>query len=181
MWWVASPYSLSAPPRRDRMRITVKALGDHSGSVAAVRPGTRVLAEGPYGAMTAALRRRRKVLLIAGGVGITPLRALFQTIPAEPGDLTLVYRASRKEDVVFRSELEQLAARRGANLRILAGRRADLGGDPLSAKALRRHLPDLARHDVYLCGPAGMTDAAKRSLRTAGVPRRHIHHESFDF
>ena len=61
-------------------------------------------------------RRRRKVLLIAGGVGITPLRALFETLPAAPGDLTLIYRVSSMRDVVFRRELEQLAERRGAGL-----------------------------------------------------------------
>jgi ferredoxin-NADP reductase len=180
LWWVSSPYSLSAPPRPDRMRITVKALGDHSRALADITPGVRVIAEGPYGAMTAALRRRRKVLLLAGGVGITPLRALFQTIPADPGELTLVYRASRHQDVVFRHELEALADRRGANLRIVIGRRAELGGDPLSAAALRANIPDLAGHDVYLCGPPGMAAAVKQALRAAGVPRRQIHDESFE-
>ena len=181
MWWTSSPYSLSAPPRPDQLRITVKALGDHSRALADIKPGVRVLAEGPYGAMTAALRRKRKVLLLAGGVGITPLRALFQTMPADPGDLTLVYRASRNDDVVFRRELELLADQRGVNLRIITGRRTELGGDPLSAAALRANIPDLAGHDVYLCGPLGMTTAAKQALRAAGVPRRQIHHESFEF
>src|SRR3954451_16459470 len=141
LWWVSAPYSLSAGPRPDLLRITVKALGEHSRLLSAVRPGTRVFAEGPYGAMTAAARRRRKVLLIAGGVGITPLRALFQTLPAAPGDLTLVYRASSESDVVFRSELEQLAASRRARLHVVTGRRAELGGDPLSAGALVGHVP----------------------------------------
>jgi predicted ferric reductase len=181
LWWTSSPYSLSAPVVGDRMRITVKALGDHSRSLAALRPGTRVFAEGPYGAMTAAVRRNRKVLMVAGGVGITPLRALFQTMPASRGDLTLVYRASSDSDVVFRRELEQLAERRGANLHFLVGSRRQLGRDPLSATSLTAVIPDLARHDVYLCGPAGMTDTVKKSLRDAGVPRRHIHHESFEF
>jgi predicted ferric reductase len=181
LWWVSSPFSLSAPAQADRLRITVKALGDHSGALTHLRPGTRVFAEGPYGAMTAARRRRPKVLLIAGGVGITPLRALFQTLPAAPGQLTLLYRASDERDVVFRHELESLAAERGARLRIIVGRRADLGGDPISATALRTNIPDVAEHDVYVCGPPGMTAAATRALRTAGVPRRHIHHESFEF
>jgi predicted ferric reductase len=181
LWWVSSPYSLSAPVLPDRLRITVKALGDHSRAVAQVEPGTRLLAEGPYGAMTAVLRTRRKVLLVAGGVGITPLRALFQTIPAGPGDLTLLYRASREADVVFRAELESIAAHRQARLHIITGRRADLGGDPLSASLLKANIPDLAEHDVYLCGPTGMTSSAIAALRRAGVPRRRIHHESFEF
>ena len=157
LWWVSSPYSLSAPVVGDRMRITVKTLGDHSHALGRLRPGTRVLAEGPYGAMTAAARRNRKVLLVAGGVGITPLRALFQTLPAARGDLTLVYRASSDADIVFRRELEQLADRRGANLHFVVGSRRQLGRDPLSATSLTAVVPDLARHDVYLCGPAGMT------------------------
>jgi len=181
MWWASHPYSLSAAPRSDRLRITVKALGDHSRRLPLLVPGTRVMAEGPYGALTAGRRTRRKVLLIAGGVGITPLRALFQSLPAGAGDLTLVYRARHDADVVFRSELQELAARRQARLRIITGRRADLGHDPLSAAALAANVPDLTAHDVYLCGPTAMTDAVTKSLRSAGVHRRHIHHESFEF
>ena len=180
LWWASSPYSLSAGPRPDRLRITVKDLGDHSGALPGVRPGTRVVAEGPYGAVTAAVRRRRKVLLIGAGIGVTPLRALFETLPAEPGDLTFVYRASHDADVIFRGELAALARDRAADLRFLTGRRADLGYDPLSPEALAYNVPDLAHHDVYLCGPPGLTEALKGSLRAAGVPRRQIHHESFE-
>jgi predicted ferric reductase len=181
LWWTSSPYSLSAPPQPDQLRITVKVLGDHSRALAGLQPGTRILAEGPYGAMTAAVRKQRKVLLIAGGVGITPLRALFQSIPAAPGELTLVYRASQESDVVFRQELTALAQRRGAHLNIVAGRRTELGWDPLSSSALVANIPDLAAHDVYLCGPAGMTESVRKALRSAGLPGRQIHHESFEF
>ncbi|HSP39231.1 MAG TPA: ferredoxin reductase family protein [Frankiaceae bacterium] len=181
LWWVSSPYSLSAAPRPDLLRITVKALGEHSRGLSRLQPGTRVVAEGPYGAMTAAVRRRPKVLLVAGGVGITPLRALFQTLPAAPGELTLVYRARHDRDVVFRRELEHLAVERQARLHIVTGRRAELGADPLGAASLAANIPDLPAHDVYLCGPAGMTAGVREALRTAGVPARQIHAESFEF
>ncbi|MCU1593716.1 MAG: ferric reductase, partial [Frankiales bacterium] len=181
LWWVSSPYSLSAPVSATTMRITVKDLGEHSRSLAHLEPGTRIFTEGPYGAMTAELRTQRKVLLVAGGVGITPLRALFETLPAAPGDLTLVYRSSAAKDVVFTEELREIAAQRGANLHIVTGRRAELGGDPLSATSLKAVLPDVAQHDVYLCGPDGMTASAVRALRQAGVPQQRIHHESFAF
>lgn len=180
MWWASSPYSLSAGPRPDRLRITVKAFGDHSRALADVRPGTRVFAEGPYGAVTAAARRRQRVLLIGGGIGITPLRALLETIPGRPGDITLIYRASHERDIVFREELEQLARWRGAKVRFVVGRRTELGRDPLSAEALAFNIPDLADHDVYLCGPTGMTDSLSQALRQAGLRRRQIHHESFE-
>ncbi|MDQ1673792.1 MAG: hypothetical protein QOC98_2354 [Frankiaceae bacterium] len=181
LWWASNPYSLSAPPSVHLLRITVKTFGEHSGALAALQPGTRLVAEGPYGAMVAAKRTQRKVLLVAGGVGVTPLRALFQTLPAAPGDLTLLYRASREADVVFRHELESLAASRGARLHIVVGRRTEFGVDPLDARTLQANIPDLAAHDVFVCGPAGLTDTTVRALRTARVPRRQIHVESFEF
>ena len=122
LWWASNPYSLSAPVRPDLLRITVRELGDHSGALRRLQPGTRVYAEGPYGAFTAARIRRRKVLLIAGGVGITPIRAMFETIPMSY-DVTLLYRASRPEDVVFYRELQRISAERGSTARYLLGRR----------------------------------------------------------
>jgi predicted ferric reductase len=181
LWWAANPYSLSAGPRPDRLRITVKDFGDHSASLTRLRPGTRVVAEGPYGAMTGARRRGRKVLLIAGGVGITPLRALFQTVPAGPWEVTLIYRAGRDTDVLFRRELLDIAEQRAARLYIITGRRSELGYDPLSAAALTAQFPDLADHDVYVCGPDGMAAATVAALRQAHVPRQQIHHEQFTF
>jgi predicted ferric reductase len=181
LWWASNPYSLSAAPHGDTLRITAKDLGEHSAALARLRPGTRVLAEGPYGAMTAARRSRRKVLLIAGGIGITPLRALFESLPARPGDLTLLYRVSRDTDVVFGDELTAIAQQRGARLHIVTGRRGELGYDPLSAPALTTNIPDLPDYDVYLCGPEPMAASVVSALRAAKVPRRRIHHESFEF
>ncbi|MFF2514388.1 ferric reductase-like transmembrane domain-containing protein [Streptomyces sp. NPDC058086] len=178
--WTAHPYSLSAPANPEYLRFTVKALGDHSAAAARLKPGTRVRAEGPYGAFTAAHRRSPKVLLLAAGVGITPLRALFETLPAAAGDLTLLYRASHSKDILFRSELEAIAAERGARLQFLVGRRSKVG-ELLTAENLKTIIPDLARHDVFLCGPESMTATAVAALRSAGVPRSRIHFESFAF
>jgi ferredoxin-NADP reductase/DMSO/TMAO reductase YedYZ heme-binding membrane subunit len=181
LWWAANPYSLSAAPRAELLRITVKDFGEHSAALTRLRPGTRVLTEGPYGALTAARRSSRKVLLIAGGIGITPLRALFETLPARPGELTLIYRASRDAEVVFRDELTAIARQRRARLHLITGPRTELGYDPLSAPALTANIPDLRQYDVYLCGPDPMTAALTRTLRAAKVPHRRIHRESFEF
>nr|WP_308401599.1 hypothetical protein [Streptomyces roseoverticillatus] len=137
-------------------------------------------AEGPYGGLTARRRTFAKALLIAGGVGITPLRTLFETLP---GQLTLLYRARRAEALVLRRELEEIAAARGACLFCTTDEPSPhaLPALALTAPDLLRLLPDLTEHDVYACGPPGMCDAALRALRDAGVPRRRIHHESFSF
>ncbi|MEE1751381.1 ferredoxin reductase family protein [Streptomyces sp. SP18CS02] len=177
--WSANPYSLSAPPRPDLLRITVKAVGGHSTALFDLEPGTRVWAEGPYGAMTAGRRSRSKVLLIAGGAGITPLRALFETLPGGPGDLTLLYRAGSHEDLALWSELQQIAEVREARL-MYAVNGPDGSRPEITTQRLKEVLPDIDQHDVYLCGPPGLTEMAYRALREAGVPSRHIHHESFE-
>ncbi|WP_327136718.1 ferredoxin reductase family protein [Streptomyces sp. NBC_01340] len=179
MRWTSTPYSLSAPPRPDRMRITVKALGDHSAAVGLLRPGTRVWAEGPYGALTAERRTASKVLLIAGGVGITPLRALFESLPGGPGEVTLLYRARTTEDLALGAELEAIAQWRGARV-LYAVNGADGTRPRFTAESLRASVPDLAGHDVYLCGPPAMARDLYGALRAAGVPDRRIHHESFE-
>ncbi|WP_438309761.1 ferredoxin reductase family protein [Streptomyces sp. HUAS TT3] len=180
LWHTALPFSLSAPVRDDRLRITVKALGAHSRRVRGLRPGTRVLATGPFGALTWRRRTRPKVLLIAGGIGITPMRALFEALPAGPGDLTLLYRAGDAGQLVLRDELEAIAAERRAGLHYLVGR-SDEAYDPLAPQALRALVPDLSDHDVYLCGPPGMADATTASLIRAGVPSGRIHSECFTY
>ncbi|MEU0413104.1 ferredoxin reductase family protein [Streptomyces griseorubiginosus] len=175
--WTSTPYSLSAPPRPDRMRITVKALGDHSTAVALLRPGTRVWAEGPYGSLTGDRRTSARSLLIAGGVGITPLRALFETLP---GEVTLLYRARSVEDLALGGELEALARWRGARVHYLLN--GPDGQRPrVTAELLGAAVPDdLAGRDVYLCGPHGFAREVYEALRAAGVPDRRIHHESFE-
>ncbi|MGW1805963.1 ferredoxin reductase family protein [Streptomyces sp. NPDC002078] len=174
--WTSTPYSLSAPPRPDLLRVTVKALGDHSAAVATLRPGTRVWAEGPYGSLTADRATSHHSLLIAAGVGVTPLRALFETLP---GEVTLLYRARRAEDLALGAELEAIARWRGAQ--VLYALNGPQGERPaITAESLRATFPGLAGHDVYICGPHGFAQDVYEALRAAGVPDRRIHHESFE-
>jgi predicted ferric reductase len=180
-WWAANPYSLSAAPRPDMLRITVRMRGDHSKALANLKPGTKVWAEGPYGGFTPALRSYSKVLLIAGGVGIAPLRALLEALPARRGDLTLIYRSSTEDGLALRAEIDHIAAARGARVHYLVGSRRSDAAAWLAPANLRRLVPDLNRHDVYLCGPDGLVGSVEQSLRAAGVPRARIHHESFTF
>ncbi|MFF9124812.1 ferric reductase-like transmembrane domain-containing protein [Streptomyces sp. NPDC014889] len=179
MRFSSHPYSLSAAPRPGLLRITVKAIGDHSAGLRELTPGTRVWAEGPYGALTASRRSRGKVLLVAGGVGITPMRALFETLPGAAGDITLLYRANSTQELALWGELAKIADERGARL-MYAVNSPDGERPDISAESLRRKIADIERHDVFMCGPPGFAQSVYEALRGAGVPARRIHHESFE-
>ncbi len=182
-WWRGHPYSISAAPNGRWLRLTVKDLGDDSRRLARVAIGTPVFIEGPYGALTAVRRTRPGVLLIAGGIGVSPLRALLEDLPAAPGMLTLIYRTSRPEDVVFRAELDAIARARGAIVHYIVGRRGSpaLPADPLAPAALAALVPDIHARDVFLCGPDPMMEAARQSLRALRVPGSQIHAERFAY
>jgi predicted ferric reductase len=176
-WWASHPFSLSAAPSGGSLRITVKALGDFSGKIRRVRPGTRVVAEGPFGSFTEAARRREKVVLIAGGIGITPIRALLEEMN---GDVIVLYRVMHDDDIIFRDELEDLASERGIDIRFVVGdHETDDGRDLLSPKHLQELVPDIAEREVYVCGPPAMTNAIRANVRDAHVPARFIHAERF--
>ena len=176
--WTAHPYSLSAPVRGHRLRITVKDAGDHSGGLAHLRRGVPVFAEGPFGHFTADARHHRSALLIAGGSGIGPIRALAEQLLREGDDVVLLYRASTWADVALRAEIDAMAED-GLRVRYLVGRRSELRADPLGPRPLRHWVPDLAARDVFICGPSGMTETVLASLRRLGVARHHIHSEEF--
>jgi predicted ferric reductase len=178
-WWQAHPFSLSAAPTPRMLRLTVKAVGDHTRALQCLRPGVRVVAEGPYGALTGVQRTRRRVLLVGGGIGIAPLRALLEALPGGPGDIALVFRGSSQ--ALFASELEELARKRGAAIHLVLGRQQNCcpRHNPLSTRRLQALVPDVAQRDVYVCGPLDMMESTRQALRCSGVPRRRIHIERF--
>lgn len=182
-WWSGHPFSISSAPNGEWIRTTVKALGDDTRRLQRLKPGTRVILEGPYGAMTGLRRTRRRVTLIAGGIGVAPLRALLEALPARPGELTLLYRVRHPRHLIFQREIDALAERRGAQVHYLVGRRgsAELPRDPLDADGIEYLVPDIADHDVYICGPNEMMDRVTESLRDLGVPNRQIHAERFAY
>jgi predicted ferric reductase len=190
-WTRSHPYSLSATPNGALLRITVKDLGDGSARAAALRPGTRALVEGPYGKLTGESWTGGPIVMMACGIGITPLLALLGELTYRPGEATLIYRARSRQEVAFGAELEWFARHRGVRIAYLlgprAGRRSWLpagsadhdDADHDDAEALRRFAPEIARSQVYLCGPEAWTQAAHSAARAAGVPADHLHTELF--
>jgi len=185
----AHPYSLSAAPDGRTLRITAAHTGDGSAALAGLRPGTRVAFEGPYGRLHEGVRTRVKVLLMASGIGITPMRALFEELGQGPGDVTLIYRTHSQDDRLLVDELTALAKSRGARFFVVAGPRAARRPSWLpqhaahlsDVQALRQLVPDIGGHDVYICGSPGWMDAAEAAATGAGVPPEHVHIERFTY
>ncbi|NUR31511.1 MAG: ferric reductase [Catenulispora sp.] len=178
-WWQAHPFSLSAAPNAQWLRLTVKVVGDHTQDLQALRPGVRVLAEGPSGVFTADRSVRRRALLIAGGSGVAPIRALLEDLPR---GTIMIYRAGSAAEVVFRDEFDWLAAHRGAYICYVLGGRDDPGPRHMfTPRGLRELVPDVAHRDVFLCGPPGLVTAARGTLRKLRVRKRQIHLDPFEF
>ncbi|GGB86578.1 oxidoreductase [Knoellia flava TL1] len=188
-WTRAHPYSLSAAPDGTSLRFTAAHVGDGTRRLATLRPGTRVLLEGPYGRLHEGVRTRRKVLLMGAGIGITPMRALLEELDAAPGDVTVVQRVRDRGAAVLGDEISALAAAKGARHVVVAGPR--IPGRPTwlpaqashltDADALRDLVPDVAEHDVYLCGSPAWMEAARAAAVEAGVPDEHVHLERFSY
>ena len=185
-WSRAHPYSLSAAPDGSSLRITVKEAGDGSAEAALLRPGARVLVEGPYGRLSPRVRTRPKVALIGAGVGITPLRALAEGLDYAPGDAVLLQRFT--DEPLFVDELERLGRDRGLRTLYLPGRRRSADswlGEGVGAAddlaALTWWVPDVAERDVYVCGPPPWAEAVRRTTEAAGLPPEHLHVETFSW
>ena len=177
LWWHAHPYSLSALPQPPYLRVTIKGAGDQSRAIRALKPGTRVAIEGPYGAFTHHRRAYDRVALIGAGVGITPLRALLEDLPASV-DVTLIVRASAAQDIVHRDELTSLVDHHHGHYHEVIGARREV---QLDDRLLRWLVPDLADRDLFVCGPEGFSDGIVAAARRVGVPPGRIHEEAFAF
>ncbi|WP_125774120.1 ferric reductase-like transmembrane domain-containing protein [Antribacter gilvus] len=170
----AHPYSVSALAGDGLLRFTVGALGDHSTAVRALRPGTRVLLEGPFGRFTSARARSPRVLLIAGGAGVGPIRALAEDFVREGRDVVVLHRARTDDDLALAGELRPVPELRYVPL---VGRRSALGHDPLAPRWLRFLVPDVATREVFVCGPPGLVRTVLESCHTLRLSRDAVHHE----
>jgi predicted ferric reductase len=175
VWWQAHPYSLSALPQPPYLRLTVKAVGDHSTLLGTIRPGTRIAIEGPYGAFTRYAQHRPRALLVAAGIGVTALRALLEDLPRGSAPVVLI-RGRRPADLVLSKEVRELVRHRRGTIHELVGPREEAAIDEVS---LPRLVPDLDQRDVYVCGPEGFVASIVDTARNLGIPDEVIHHEAF--
>jgi ferredoxin-NADP reductase len=151
----------------------VKDWGDFSAAVASLPPGTRVAIEGPYGVFTSHARRRRKAVLIAGGIGVTAIRALLEDLPKNTEPVVLL-RASSEDDLVLLSEVAELAQRRKGRAYKLVGSRS-----AVKVERVAELVPDLRKRDVYVAGPEEFVHYMVGAVARLGVPPDAIHFDEY--
>jgi predicted ferric reductase len=185
-WWRPHPFSLSATPNSEYVRFTIGDRGDDTGAMLKLKPGTKIMLEGPYGVFTEERRTKEKVTLIAAGIGVPPIRALAESMVANPGDITIVYRTRDNNDAALLLELDKIAKVRGHELKVLDGPRATPNswlpaghGNIPDYQRLRLIAPQIEESDVFICGPAPWTHSVVKSLLQLGVPESQIHAEEF--
>lgn len=181
--WQEHPFSLSMLPSPEYLRLTIRALGDFTKAVPAIKPGTKVWVSGPYGAFTHHLQRQEKVLYIAGGIGITPIRAMIEERANlnKPSDAVLLYGNRSEPDTVFLAELQKLAAKINMPIHNVLSEQKSYSGETgyIDKQKIVRLVPDVTTRDIFLCGPPPMMWGIISALQELGVPKENIHYERF--
>jgi predicted ferric reductase len=161
-------------------------------AVRAVPPGTRVVLEGPYGIFTSARGTSPRVLCLAFGIGITPIRTIAEDLVNEGRDVVLVYGSVRSDEIALRHEVEGLSSRSGMQVHHVLSEehlpplppsghlpRVTVSGGFVTRDYLRRVVPDVAERDVFLCGPPVVMRMLRKDLAALGVPAGRIFAEQF--
>lgn len=180
-WWQAHPFSLSCAPNGEYIRITVKDSGDFSSDIGNIKVGTHVLIDGPHGIFTEKIASNNKLLFIAGGVGITPIRSLIEVAEKKGSEVTLIYANRNSLDIVFKQELDGLAQDYHFEMYHV------LSDDPqwqglkgkITLEMIKQLVDDAPQRDIYVCGPPLMMDSVIHILRQMFVSKQRIHFEKF--
>ncbi|MEF8823504.1 MAG: hypothetical protein V5A74_05240 [Desulfohalobiaceae bacterium] len=181
------PFTIASAPDSDgKLEFIIRESGDWTRNAGLIRAGDRARIDGPYGLFThLRLEPEREMVLIAGGIGITPMLSMLRSM-ARDGDrrkVTLIWSNKSREHIVLPREMEDLEARL-PGLRVLHVLTGDPEGGHFSGRLDRDRLAHLlsgcdAEAAVFVCGPPGMMRGVYASLRKLGHPRRLIFTERF--
>ncbi len=177
--WQPHPFSLSKAANGAHIRISIKALGDYTKRIQDLQPGISVIIEGPFGRFTEHTARHDKYLLIAGGIGITPIRALVESLSHKQKDVILLYGNRTPTDLVFKNELEKMAMKYHYVLSETVSPEFESGH--IDEAKIARLVPDIRERDIYVCGPKAMMDAILAIAKKLNIPHSQIHYEKFSY
>ncbi|GAA0895219.1 ferredoxin reductase family protein [Pseudonocardia zijingensis] len=182
------PFTIASSAHSDATEFTIRHTGDFTRALRRLPVGATVWVDGPHGAFTNDAEASAGFVMIAGGVGITPMMSMLRTAAHrnDPRPYRLVVVASAPEDLLFRGELAEL--RQLIDLEVTevlrrpvegwSGHTGDINVDLLSAVLGGAH--NAAEVDYFICGPPALVTDALGALDVLGAPLDRIHTEQFD-
>lgn len=184
MWLQEHPFSLSLRPDGRHFRLTIRQLGDFTNQVPSLKVGTKVIVSGPHGSFTHKNNQlTNKTLYIAGGIGITPIRALLEErrLGLIKGDAILLYGNRNLQETALLSEINQICTKTGVEFYNILSEQPSYKGEKgyIDKEKLQHLVPDITERDVYLCGPPLMVNAIMPALQELGINKKLIHFERF--
>ncbi|MEK7538507.1 MAG: ferredoxin reductase family protein [Patescibacteria group bacterium] len=181
--WYTHPFSFSTAYNGKFIRFTIKSLGDYTSQVRRLKPGTKVIIDGPLGLFVEERALRKKFLLIAGGIGVTPLRSMVESLAFKNKDAVLLYGGKTADDLAFKKEFESLCQSTASVVvhYILSTQTPHYESGYIDKEKIARLVPDFATREVFLCGPPPMMKATVENLSGLGFSGDHIHFEKFSF
>ena len=180
LWWQAHPFSMSMKPDGKRLRISVKNVGDYTSMISSIRKETKVFVDGPYGTFTENEGMEKKIVLIAGGIGITPIYSLLESMAGRK-DISLLYGCRTRRDFTFKKEIDSVLHRKLANVHYFTSEEKADGfeNEKIGGESILRLIPDFKEREFFICGPVPMMDGLIRTLKDMGIEKNRIHYERF--
>jgi predicted ferric reductase len=183
------PFTIASSAHMDTTEFTIRHAGDFTRALRRLPPGSPVWVDGPHGAFTNDVGAGAGFVMIAGGVGITPMMSMLRTAAhrGDPRPYRLVVVASSPEDLLFRDELAELRFHLDLVVTEVLrrphdgwdGYTGDIGAGLLSMVLPQGQHPDDL--DFFICGPPALVTDALSALDTLGVAPARVHTEQFDF
>lgn len=178
-WLQSHPFSISKiDKKRNEIRVTIKNLGDFTSKIGELKKGTMVVIEGPYGVFTESSSRKGKFLFLAAGIGITPIKALVESLSEKKKDLFVLYSARKKKDLIFKKEFGKLSKTR---IHYFVTSDSSWKGDKrrINLEVIKEYVKDIEKRDIYICGPKNFIDSLVKDLKNEGISEEQIHFERF--
>ena len=182
-FWEKHPFSISGRLEEGKIRVSVKALGNFTKKIPKLLSGTYAIIDGPHGIFTSDNCKSSKFLLIAGGIGITPIISIAQEMVINQTDTILIYSNRNSKNIAFKDELDTLHEESMGKLKVihLISEDHDWTGEKgrLDKDKIIRLIPDYNEREVFLCGPPVMIKSVFSILAELNIPKKRIHFEKF--
>ncbi len=174
------PFSFSSAPWEDGIRVSAKILGDYTKKLSELAPGDFAHVFGPYGRFgTAFMKAERDLVLVGGGIGITPFLSMlrFESVYPKSRKIVIIYSYKIQKEAVFYDEISALVEYI-PSVQYIPWPSHEKGR--LSAEAVWRSVGSLHGYSILMCGPGGMMNSLKKQFMAHGVGEEQIIFEDFN-